>query len=392
MRKICLFVCFNIFTLLSQAQVTIGSNIAPQQGSLLDLKENYNQGANSTKGFLLPRVQLTDINNLYPMFTSDGSGGYTNASKADEDQTHTGLMVYVSKEFGDPINCPGVYLWDSYKWKYLFKNGETLESDTHLYDRQGNKYTIASFGDAGIWMTQNLRVTITPCGNPLTRSSASSSKDMYYEYPNKNSSGSGDYGLLYNWQAATNKMKTGLSLDQGESTTTGLANTPTNIEQNGVQGICPHGWHLPSDKEWNELEKVISENPTLYSTNNTVVTWNPAWSLSVSGYRGSQHGLSMKSPSPISDSPFLGTTGGRSMTDGKGFNVYLVGYAYNGNTISYGSYGFFWTSSITSSGNAWSRIFASASIGVGGQAGITRTNNPVERLYAIRCKKNTATN
>ncbi|MDR1503518.1 MAG: fibrobacter succinogenes major paralogous domain-containing protein [Prevotella sp.] len=389
MRKICLFVCFNIFVLLLQAQVTIGSNIAPLGGSLLDLKENDSQGANSTRGLLLPRVQLSDVKNLYPIFTSNGAGGYVDASKTDEDLRHTGLIVYVPKEFGDPINCPGAYSWDGNLWNNLFKNGETYETSTHLYDRQGNKYTIASFGDAGIWMTQNLRVTMTPCGKPLTRSSATSSGKMHYEYPNKNSSGLDDYGLLYNWQAATNGMKTGVLVEQGESTTTGSANTPANIEQKGVQGICPHGWHLPSDKEWNELEKVISENPTPYSTNTTVVTWNPAWSLSVSGYRGTQHGLSMKSPTPISDSPFLGTTGGLSKTDGKGFNAYLVGYAYNDNTISYGSYGFFWTSSITSSGNAWARIFASASAGVGGQAGVTRTNSPVERLYAIRCKKNT---
>ena len=389
MKKICLFVCFNIFILLLQAQVTIGSKAAPLNGSLLDLKEEDNIGANSKRGLLLPRVLLSDINNLYPIFISDGSGGYQNVTKTDEDRIHTGLMVYAPKEFGDPVNCPGVYSWDGNMWISLIKNGETFETDTHLYDRQGNKYTISTFGSAGTWMTQNLRATITPCGKPLTKSSATSSKEKYYEHPNKNASSPDDYGLLYNWIATTNGMKIGTLLEQGESTTSGVANTPAQVEQKGVQGICPHGWHLPSDKEWNELEKVISENPTSYSTNTTVITWNPSWNLSVSGYRGTQHGLSMKSLSPISDSPFPGPTGGRSNTDRTGFNVYLAGYAYNGNTISYGSYAFFWTSSSTGSGNIWARIFASASVGVGGQAGVTRTNNPSERLYAVRCKKNT---
>jgi uncharacterized protein (TIGR02145 family) len=34
------------------------------------------------------------------------------------------------------------------------------------------------------------------------------------------------YGLLYNWYAAVDS-----------------------------QGICPEGWHVPSDQEWMELEK-----------------------------------------------------------------------------------------------------------------------------------------
>ncbi|GAB6123682.1 hypothetical protein [Dysgonomonas termitidis] len=48
-----------------QAQVTIGSGIPPDENALLDLKEDDN--GNSTKGLLLPRVQLSDIDSPSPL-------------------------------------------------------------------------------------------------------------------------------------------------------------------------------------------------------------------------------------------------------------------------------------------------------------------------------------
>jgi len=43
------------------------------------------------------------------------------------------------------------------------------------------------------------------------------------------------YGVLYNWTAAMD----------------GEASSTTN--PSGIQGVCPTGWHLPSDAEWTEL-------------------------------------------------------------------------------------------------------------------------------------------
>ncbi|MDR0428080.1 MAG: hypothetical protein LBH12_05705, partial [Dysgonamonadaceae bacterium] len=53
------------------AQVTIGASIEPNKGAFLDLKQRDPDTNNTTsdKGLLLPRVQLTDLTKLYPMFT-----------------------------------------------------------------------------------------------------------------------------------------------------------------------------------------------------------------------------------------------------------------------------------------------------------------------------------
>jgi len=50
----------------AKAQVTIGSDIPPRAGSLLDLKENAETGkkANAEKGLGLPRVELESFTKL----------------------------------------------------------------------------------------------------------------------------------------------------------------------------------------------------------------------------------------------------------------------------------------------------------------------------------------
>ena len=50
------------------------------------------------------------------------------------------------------------------------------------------------------------------------------------------------YGVLYNWFAAMD--------DENSSAT-----NPSR-----VQGVCPDGWHLPSDAEWSELETWLTDN------------------------------------------------------------------------------------------------------------------------------------
>ena len=50
------------------------------------------------------------------------------------------------------------------------------------------------------------------------------------------------YGVLYNWPAAMNEA------------------TSSNTNPSGVQGVCPDGWHLPSNAEWQELLNYLLDN------------------------------------------------------------------------------------------------------------------------------------
>lgn len=74
LKTFALILFLNLVFFPLSAQVTIGSNKAPVPGALLDLKEHESSGTDQTtavKGLALPRVQLSDLRNLYPMFKGD---------------------------------------------------------------------------------------------------------------------------------------------------------------------------------------------------------------------------------------------------------------------------------------------------------------------------------
>ena len=115
-----------LFIILSSvrlhSQVTIGSVLKPNEGALLDLKEDDGSESNSTRGLHLPIVELSDLsklimgNNEIPK-EENGVNQYL---------THTGLLVYnVSPDF-----CQGLYIWTGAKWDSLLEcEEENPEAD-----------------------------------------------------------------------------------------------------------------------------------------------------------------------------------------------------------------------------------------------------------------------
>lgn len=108
------------------AQVTIGSGEVPNKGALLELKEHKpvnlaTDNSTADKGMLYPRVNLTDNNNLFPMFEDDGSGGYkigtTSYSKSEEDKKHIGLIVYNVN--ASSVFHQGLHIWDGKEWRKI---------------------------------------------------------------------------------------------------------------------------------------------------------------------------------------------------------------------------------------------------------------------------------
>jgi uncharacterized protein (TIGR02145 family) len=94
--------------------------------------------------------------------------------------------------------------------------------DNVIFDIQGNIYPVVEIGDQ-IWMQQNLRVTVNPDSVPVTS----------YVYGN-NMELVETHGRLYTWDVAMNFS-----------------------HQEMAQGICPDGWHVPSDEEWKILEMYL---------------------------------------------------------------------------------------------------------------------------------------
>ncbi|MFO7922538.1 MAG: FISUMP domain-containing protein [Bacteroidales bacterium] len=94
--------------------------------------------------------------------------------------------------------------------------GGTVEELTFIDERNGRKYRWIQIGNQ-IWMADNLRY-------------GEAGVKVYND-----DTALGDvYGFLYPWEVAS-------------------GGTASDAEPSGVKGICPAGWHLPSEAEWTEM-------------------------------------------------------------------------------------------------------------------------------------------
>ena len=116
-------------------------------------------------------------------------------------------------------------------------------------DPDERNYTIIQIGGQ-FWMAENL--AYLPSVSPSSQSSATTPYYYVYGYQGsdvtaaKQNANYSTYGVLYNWPAAIG----------------GAASSNSN--PSGVQGVCPAGWHLPSDEEWTQLENYLIDNSYNY--------------------------------------------------------------------------------------------------------------------------------
>ncbi len=115
------FACF-MFTDSATAQVTIGSNVSPEGGSVLDIKEFAAKSENQTsdKGVVLPRVLLTNKNELYPMYWDSNTNSEVAEYASDKvnlKTKHVGMTVFNVTNAGDFVS--GVHTWTGTEWRKI---------------------------------------------------------------------------------------------------------------------------------------------------------------------------------------------------------------------------------------------------------------------------------
>jgi len=404
---------------------------SPVAGALLQLKETGTNEANSKRGLGMPRVKLTNETNLFPMFATDPNADVQTANtlydspaeKIDQDDLHIGLTVYNTNQcFDHAGGGNGIHVWDGAKWQPIKKwNGSTVKG------RSGKMYKTAKFGNME-WMIENLEETIydtqaevsgslSPGRRGATFSGSIISEHLkaYYFPTNPSDLNYGQYqnpdpaatptvsdiahdrryyddhkqygvGLFYSWAAAT--------ADRYSSPIVLSTQAPPANAYSTVQGICPNGWRIPSERDWLDLEKEIADHRDEYSTGNPNTTaWNTSYetgdasnSSSDQFHRGT-HATSMKSPCPVAGST-ESNTGGYSKPNG--LNVLLIGYIGTNHLEDYfGTFTAFFTSSqyqqdpgsIADTANAWGRAIGNTGNGV------RRDRQGIDQLQPIRCVK-----
>jgi|GEM_PF-1422886 len=105
---------------------------------------------------------------------------------------------------------------------YIFNCGEDS-----VYDNEGNAYQTVKIASQ-CWMAENLNIGTMLATAATTPSDNSSIEKWCYD---NNAANCGIKGGLYDWDEL-----------MAYSTTA------------GVQGICPAGWHVPTDAQWDTLE------------------------------------------------------------------------------------------------------------------------------------------
>ncbi|MDD4033418.1 MAG: fibrobacter succinogenes major paralogous domain-containing protein [Bacteroidales bacterium] len=117
--------------------------------------------------------------------------------------------------------------------------------NTFRDSRDGKVYKTVTIGEQ-VWMAENLAYLPDDPGvvGPAIGSETEPHFYVYGYYGTNVAAAKATtdyitYGVLYNWPAAMN----------------GAASS--NANPSSVQGICPEGWHLPSDNEWKQLEMYL---------------------------------------------------------------------------------------------------------------------------------------
>ncbi|MCF8302008.1 MAG: hypothetical protein K9I94_01935 [Bacteroidales bacterium] len=134
--------------------------------------------------------------------------------------------------------------------------------------------------------------------------------------------------------------------------------------QQGTQGICPEGWHIPSDEEWMMLEGTVDSQ---YGYP------DPEWEYT--GSRGYDAGYNLKSTSGWEDNG--------NGSDAFGFTGLPAGHLDSGGWFyDLGYYGFWWSSSESDGSYAWYRYLLYHKEKVG------RYACSKDYSFYVRCLKN----
>lgn len=221
---------------------------------------------------------------------------------------------------------------------------------THFCDSRDNKvYKYVSIGSQ-IWMAENLNF------NPGSGASFCYAEGISGVSQDSIAKNCQTYGRLYDWRTAMNLHNENTNYNTiryGNNACPGLTGcyNPNVLPH---QGICPDGWHLPTDPEWTVL---------------------------INGIGASTAGKQLKANSGWIWSTTFNTGNG---DDNFGFAALPGGYGLVSNFGSEGYYGRWWTATEGTGNLAYAREMYYASNGVGNST----SHNKGDYLLSVRCVKN----
>lgn len=310
MKKVKLFtiviVLITNFNLSAQLAITADGS-SPDASAMLDVKS-------VEKGMLVPRMTQSQIQSIaYP---------------AD------GLLVFNTDD-----NHHYFYDAGAGEWKEIAMGTGTITptpswtcGDALVDSRDGQSYNTVLIGTQ-CWMAENLNI-----GTRIDGVNDQTDNSIIEKYCDDNNTTKCDtYGGLYQWDEMMQY-----------------------IVSEGVQGICPEGWYLPTDDDWKQMEMVLGMSQS---------------QADAIGSRGTNEGSKMKNTSGwlysgngTNSSGFSGLPGGHRLTSG----------AFN----DIGGTGYWWSSTEYADSNPWKRSLEAS------HDQVYRFWNYKGSGFSVRCLKN----
>jgi len=181
--------------------------------------------------------------------------------------------------------------------------------------RDGQTYTTVTIGTQ-TWMAENLNYAV----------------DSSWCYESSADS-CATYGRLYQWASAM-----GLSATYNHTSASGVISTPH-------QGVCPAGWHIPTNAEWTILENAVGGEDLAGTALKSMSGWNE----------------------------------GGNGTDTYGFSALPAGTRNDGNFYDVGNSAHFWSATEYDTDFVYNRyLFYS-------DANLNTLNNFKDLAYSVRC-------
>ena len=188
-------------------------------------------------------------------------------------------------------------------------------------DIDGNVYTTVTIGSQ-VWMKENLKVSKYRNGDPiptnLNNTDWENTTSGAYAIYNNDAANNTTYGKLYNWYAVADP-----------------------------RGLCPTGWHVPSDAEWTTLVNFLGGSSVAGGKMKTTTGWTSP------------------NTAATNESGFSGLPGGN--------RYYLGSYDVIGN------YGLWWSSTESMDTHALHRFLDYSSDNSGGYGNGKRNG------FSVRC-------
>ena len=164
---------------------------------------------------------ITSIDTVIMINKTDSSVLSINVNEIDSITFHNDITISYDYTLDTTISYDTIW--------YLICGGQSITYNGYSYD-------LIEI-DGQCWFKENLRTTKYRDGTPLDHPGtdigawANNTTGAYLWYDNDSSLNASTYGALYNWYAADNPA-----------------------------GLCPTGWHVPSDSAWTVLGNYLDTN------------------------------------------------------------------------------------------------------------------------------------